>query len=41
MVVNQGRFFLDYGDIPLGDRLLIGSGVTLSSPGHPVELAGR
>ncbi|MGN6301414.1 MAG: sugar O-acetyltransferase [Angustibacter sp.] len=35
--VNQGCFFLDYGGITIGDRVLIGPRVTLSTAGHPVE----
>src|SRR6476646_6813758 len=36
--INQGCFFLDYGGITIGDRVLIGPGVTLSTAGHPVEV---
>ncbi|RNL61346.1 sugar O-acetyltransferase [Nocardioides marmoriginsengisoli] len=39
--VNQGCSFLDLGGIRVGDRALIGPGVTLSTAGHPVELAER
>ncbi|GAB4057264.1 sugar O-acetyltransferase [Catellatospora paridis] len=39
--INQGCFFLDYGGITVGDRVLIGPGVTLSTAGHPVELDER
>jgi len=39
--VNQGCYFLDLGGISVGDRTLIGPGVTLSTGGHPVELADR
>jgi len=39
--INQGCFFLDYGGITIGDRVLIGPRVTLSTAGHPVELAYR
>ncbi|MCW2780641.1 MAG: transferase [Marmoricola sp.] len=39
--VNQGCYFLDLGGISIGDRTLIGPGVTLSTAGHPVELAER
>ena len=39
--INQGCYFLDYGGITIGDRVLIGPGVTLSTAGHPVELAER
>lgn len=35
--INQGCFFLDYGGITIGDRVLIGPRVTLSTAGHPVE----
>ncbi|KQX67061.1 sugar O-acetyltransferase [Angustibacter sp. Root456] len=35
--VNQGCFFLDFGGITIGDRVLIGPRVTLSTAGHPVE----
>jgi len=39
--INQGCFFLDYGGITIGDRILIGPRVTLSTAGHPVELDER
>lgn len=39
--VNQGCYFLDFGGISIGDRTMIGPGVTLSTGGHPVELAER
>jgi acetyltransferase-like isoleucine patch superfamily enzyme len=39
--VNQGCFFLDFGGITIGDRVLIGPGVTLSTAGHPVEPGER
>lgn len=39
--VNQGCWFLDFGGITIGDRTMIGPGVTLSTAGHPVELAER
>ncbi|MDI1465337.1 sugar O-acetyltransferase [Catellatospora sp. KI3] len=39
--INQGCYFLDYGGIKIGDRVLIGPGVTLSTAGHPVELHER
>ena len=39
--INQGCFFLDLGGISLGDRVLIGPRVTLSTAGHPVELEDR
>ena len=35
--INQGCFFLDFGGITIGDRVLIGPRVTLSTAGHPVE----
>jgi len=35
--VNQGCYFLDFGGITVGDRVLIGPRVTLSTAGHPVE----
>ncbi|GAA1651560.1 sugar O-acetyltransferase [Catellatospora bangladeshensis] len=39
--INQGCLFLDYGGITIGDRVLIGPGVTLSTAGHPVEVDER
>lgn len=39
--INQGCFFLDYGGITIGDRVLIGPRVTLTTAGHPVELDER
>lgn len=39
--INQGCFFLDLGGITIGDRVLIGPRVTLSTAGHPVEPAER
>ena len=39
--INQGCWFLDGGGISIGDRTLIGPNVTLSTAGHPVELAER
>ncbi|MFI9531255.1 sugar O-acetyltransferase [Micromonospora rosaria] len=39
--INQGCFLLDYGGITIGDRVLIGPRVTLSTAGHPVELDER
>jgi acetyltransferase-like isoleucine patch superfamily enzyme len=39
--VNQGCVFSDRGGISIGDRALIGPMVTLSTAGHPVELAER
>ena len=37
VVINQGCFFLDLGGITIGNRVLIGPRVTLSTGGHPVE----
>jgi acetyltransferase-like isoleucine patch superfamily enzyme len=39
--INQGCFFLDFGGITIGDRVLIGPRVTLSTAGHPVEVEER
>jgi acetyltransferase-like isoleucine patch superfamily enzyme len=39
--VNQGCWFLDLGGITVGDRVLIGPRVTLTTAGHPVEPAER
>lgn len=39
--INQGCFFLDLGGITVGDRVMIGPRVTLSTAGHPVELDER
>ena len=39
--VNQGCYFLDLGGITIGDRVMIGPQVTLTTAGHPVELADR
>ena len=39
--VNQGCYFLDLGGISIGDRTMIGPGVTLTTGGHPVALAER
>jgi acetyltransferase-like isoleucine patch superfamily enzyme len=39
--VNQGCFFLDLGGITIGDRVLIGPRVTLTTAGHPVEPGER
>lgn len=39
--INQGCFFLDFGGITIGDRVLIGPRVTLSTAGHPVEPGER
>jgi acetyltransferase-like isoleucine patch superfamily enzyme len=35
--INQGCYFLDLGGITIGDRVLIGPRVTLTTAGHPVE----
>ncbi len=35
--INQGCFFLDLGGITIGDRVMIGPRVTLSTAGHPVS----
>jgi acetyltransferase-like isoleucine patch superfamily enzyme len=35
--VNQNCSFYDLGGIAIGDRTMIGPGVTLSTAGHPVE----
>lgn len=37
MFVNQGCFLLDFGGITIGDRVMIGPRVTLTTAGHPVE----
>lgn len=39
--VNQGCSFFDLGGITIGDRVMIGPHVTLSTAGHPVSLAER
>ncbi|KQW52627.1 transferase [Nocardioides sp. Root1257] len=39
--INQGCYFLDLGGISIGDRVLVGPRVTLSTAGHPVELDER
>ena len=39
--INQGCYFLDLGGISIGDRAMIGPGVTLSTAGHPVDLDER
>ena len=39
--INQGCFFLDFGGIAIGDRVLIGPRVTLTTSGHPVEPGER
>jgi acetyltransferase-like isoleucine patch superfamily enzyme len=35
--INQGCVFSDFGGITIGDRVLIGPRVTLTSAGHPVR----
>ena len=35
--INQGCFFLDFGGITIGDRVLVGPRVTLTTAGHPVS----
>lgn len=39
--INQGCFFLDFGGVTIGDRVLVGPRVTLSTAGHPVDPAER
>jgi acetyltransferase-like isoleucine patch superfamily enzyme len=39
--INQGCYFLDLGGITIGDRVLVGPRVTLSTAGHPVEPDAR
>jgi acetyltransferase-like isoleucine patch superfamily enzyme len=39
--VNQNCSFYDIGGITIGDRALIGPGVTLVTAGHPVDPAKR
>ncbi len=39
--VNQNCSFYDMGGITIGDRTMIGPGVTLTTAGHPVEPAER
>lgn len=39
--INQGCFFLDFGGITIGDRVLIGPRVTLTTAGHPVDPGER
>lgn len=39
--INQGCYLLDLGGVTIGDRALIGPRVTLSTAGHPVEVAER
>lgn len=41
MCINQGCFFLDFGGITTGARVLIGPRVTLGTAGHPVEVDER
>lgn len=39
--VNQGCYLLDLGGITIGDRVLIGPRVTLTTAGHPAEVDER
>ncbi len=39
--INQGCMLSDLGGITIGDRVLIGPMVTLTTTGHPVPLAER
>ncbi|MET9329235.1 sugar O-acetyltransferase [Tsukamurella sp. NPDC003166] len=39
--VNQNCSFYDIGGIRIGDRTMIGPGVTLATAGHPVDPTGR
>lgn len=39
--VNQNCSFYDIGGITIGDRTMIGPGVTLATAGHPVEPGER
>jgi tetrahydrodipicolinate N-succinyltransferase len=39
--VNQNCSFYDLGGISIGDRTMIGPGVTLTTAGHPVEPTER
>lgn len=39
--INQGCYFLDFGGISIGDRVLIGPRVTLTTAGHPIEPVER
>ncbi|HEY4267422.1 MAG TPA: DapH/DapD/GlmU-related protein [Galbitalea sp.] len=39
--VNQNCSFYDMGGITIGDRTMIGPGVTLSTAGHPVDPSER
>jgi acetyltransferase-like isoleucine patch superfamily enzyme len=41
VLVNQNCSFFDIGGIEIGDRALIGPGVTLVTAGHPVDPASR
>ena len=39
--INQGCYFLDLGGITIGDRVMVGPNVTLTTGGHPVSLEER
>lgn len=39
--INQGCTFLDYAEIRLGERVMIGPKVTFITSGHPVDPAER
>lgn len=39
--INQNCSFYDIGGIKIGDRTMIGPGVTLATAGHPVSLSER
>ncbi|WP_430791660.1 sugar O-acetyltransferase [Actinoplanes sp. G11-F43] len=39
--INQGCYLLDFGGITIGDRVLIGPRVTLTTAGHPVDPSER
>lgn len=39
--INSGAHVSDLGGITIGDRTMIGPGVTLTTSGHPVELEDR
>lgn len=41
VVVNQDCYVSDLGGISIGDRVLIGPRVTLTTAGHPAEVADR
>ncbi len=41
VVVNQNCSLYDLGGITIGDRTMIGAGVTLLTSGHPIEPAER